>query len=65
MKKNLTIVLVLSIGFLFWISCNRGAEEAEMQAVEIIKFSDLAFADVLAQARQQNKHVLVDFFSPT
>jgi hypothetical protein len=65
MKRYLPILLVFCIGLIFCSSGEQGVADAGSAELAVTKFSELGFAETLALAQQQNKHVLVDFFSPT
>ncbi len=65
MKKIFPICLLLVFGLFFCSSGERNTPEAGSANLATTQFSELGFAEVLALAQQQNKHILVDFFSPT
>ena len=65
MKKLLPICLLLCFGLFFCSSGDKNAPEPSAVDMAATQFSELGFTEVLAQAQQQNKYVLVDFFSPT
>ena len=65
MKKLLSISLLLCFGLFFCSSGEKSTSGTGTIDLAATQFSELGFAEVLAQAQQQNKHVLVDFFSPT
>jgi hypothetical protein len=65
MKKIVPILFILCIGLIFCSSGEQGVTGSGSAELIPTHFSELGFADVLAQAQQENKHVLVDFFSPT
>ena len=65
MKKHLAVLIILCLGMIFCSSGEKGVTEVESTEMSSTQFSELGFAEVLAQAQQENKHVLVDFFSPT
>jgi len=65
MKKHLAVLIILCLGMIFCSSGEKGVTEVENTEMSPTQFSELGFAEVLAQAQQENKHVLVDFFSPT
>ncbi|MGB2907181.1 MAG: hypothetical protein WBB73_08765 [Candidatus Aminicenantaceae bacterium] len=65
MKKLLPILLILCFGLIFCSSGEQGVTGAGMADLVPTQFSELGFTAVLALAKQENKHVLVDFFSPT
>jgi len=43
----------------------KGVTGAGMAELVPTQFSELGYTAVLAQAKEENKHVLIDFFSPT
>jgi hypothetical protein len=65
MKKYLPILLILCFGIIFCSSGEKGVTGAGMADLVPTQFSELGFSEVLVQAQQEDKHVLVDFFSPT
>jgi hypothetical protein len=65
MKKHLAIFIILCLGMIFFVSCKKDVTVAGTIESVPTQFSELGFAEVLSQAQQENKHVLVDFFSPT
>ena len=65
MKKLLPILLLLCIGLFFCSSGEKLTSDAGTADLAATQFSELGFSEVLAQAQRQNKHILVDFFSPT
>ena len=65
MKKFLPILLILCFGLIFCSSGEKGVTGSDTAELVPTQFSKLGFTEVLAQAQQQNKYVLVDFFSPT
>ena len=65
MKKHLAVLAILCLGMMFCSNGEKGVTEVESTEMSPTQFSELGFAEVLAQAQQENKHVLVDFFSPT
>jgi hypothetical protein len=65
MKKLLPILLIFCIGLIFCSSGEKGVSGAGTAELIPTHFSELGFTEILAQAKQENKHVLVDFFSPT
>jgi hypothetical protein len=65
MKKFLPILLILCFGLIFCSSGEKGVTGSGTADLIPTQFSELGFTEVLAQAQEQNKHVLVDFFSPT
>jgi len=65
MKKLLPCLIILCFGIIFCSSGEKDVTGAGVSELLSTQFSELGFTAVLAQARQENKHVLVDFFSPT
>ena len=65
MKKLIPILLILCFGIFFCSSGEKDVSGAGMAELLPTQFSELGFTAVLAQAQQENKHILVDFFSPT
>jgi hypothetical protein len=65
MKKLLPILLILCFGIFFCSTGEKGITGAGTADLVPTQFSELGFTAVLAQAKQENKHVLIDFFSPT
>ena len=65
MKTYLPILLILCFGMILCSPGEKGVAGAGMADQVPTQFSELGFTAVLAQAKQENKHVLVDFFSPT
>jgi len=65
MKKFLPVLLIVCFGLLFCSSGEQGVTGAATAELAATHFSQSVFTETLAQARRENKHVLVDFFSPT
>ena len=65
MKKIFPILLILSFGLVFCSSGEKGVTGLDTAELVPTQFSKLGFTEVLAQAQRENKHVLIDFFSPT
>jgi hypothetical protein len=65
MKKTLPILLILCFGLVFCSSGEKGVTGSDTTELVPTQFSKLGFTGVLAQAQRENKHVLIDFFSPT
>jgi len=65
MRKYIAILSVVCLGLIFCSSGENGRPGPETPELVPTQFSELGFAEVLAQAKQDNKHVLIDFFSPT
>ena len=65
MKKILPILLVLCIGLIFCSSGDKSVTGSGTAELAPTHFSELGFTAILAVAQQENKHVLIDFFSPT
>ena len=65
MKKYLPILLTLCLVMLFCSSGEKGVSGAGSAELIPTQFSEIGYAAVLAQAKAENKHVLIDFFSPT
>jgi hypothetical protein len=61
MKKHLTVVLVILCLSVF--ACQKGETPSEDSAG--IRFQKLSLDEAIAQAKEQNKLIMVDFFSPT
>ena len=65
MKKYLPILLLLCFGMILCSPGEKGVTGAGMAELVPTQFSELGYTAVLAQAKEENKHVLIDFFSPT
>lgn len=65
MKKHLPLMLVI-LGFCVF-ACQTGKETAETPSGEIqgVQFQKIGWDEAIAQAKDQNKLILIDFFSPT
>lgn len=65
MKKHLSLMLV-TLGLCFF-ACQTSEKNAETPTEEIqgVEFQNIGLDEAVAQAKDQNKLILIDFFSPT
>jgi hypothetical protein len=62
MKKYLPVFVVMMCLFIF--SCSTGDKSVET-AITGVAFVEKSLDDVIAQAKEENKLILIDFYSPT
>ena len=62
MKKYFTVFVVMMCLVVF--SCSTGDKSVET-GVAGVAFVEKSLDDVIAQAKEENKLILIDFFSPT
>jgi hypothetical protein len=65
MKKYLPILLVVCFALFFCSSGEEGVAGAGSAELMTTQFSEIGYTAALALAKEENKHVLIDFFSPT
>jgi hypothetical protein len=64
MKKAILALLILSI-CLIPFAANATSTDSDDSSAPGVKFEKLTYAEILTKAQKENKHVLVEFFSPT
>ncbi|MFC2160722.1 hypothetical protein ACFLRX_03620 [Acidobacteriota bacterium] len=64
MKKYFTVFVVMMSLFVFSCSTNDGDKGVET-GMAGVAFVEMGLDDVIAQAKEENKIILIDFFSPT
>ncbi len=62
MKKYFTVFVVMMSLFVF--SCSTGDKGVET-GITGVTFVEKSLDDVIAQAKEENKLILIDFYSPT
>ncbi len=62
MKKYLSVLVVMMCLVVF--SCSTGDKSVETGATGIA-FVEKSLDDVIVQAKEENKLIMIDFFSPT
>ena len=62
MKKYFTVFVVMMSLFVF--SCSTGDKSVET-GITGVAFVEKGLDDVIAQAKEENKLILIDFYSPT
>ncbi len=62
MKKHFTVLVVMICLVVF--SCSTGDKSVET-GVAGVAFVETSLDDVITQAKEENKLILIDFFSPT
>jgi hypothetical protein len=62
MKKHFKVFVVIMCLIVF--SCSTGDKGVETEPTGVA-FVEKSFDDVIAQAKEENKLILIDFFSPT
>jgi hypothetical protein len=62
MKKYFTVFVVTMCLIVF--SCTTGNKSVETKLTPVA-FVEKSLDDVIAQAKEENKLILIDFFSPT
>jgi thiol:disulfide interchange protein len=62
MKKHLSLMLVILSLCVF--ACQTGEKAETAEESKGIEFQKLSLEDAIAQAKAQNKLIMIDFFSP-
>ncbi len=62
MKKHLTVFVVILC--LVILSCSTGDKSVETGPAGVA-FVEMSLDDVITQAKEENKLIMIDFFSPT
>ena len=65
MKKYLPTLLALCLVLVFCSTGEEGLAGSGEAGLATAEFSELGYTAVLDLAKAENKHVLIDFFSPT
>lgn len=64
MKKTILALIILCLFFIPF-TANYTSAARDNSSNPGVKFEDLTYAEILAKAQNENKFVLVEFFSPT